>query len=43
MKIIEVFKAESEAERRKAVTELMIKLEDKKRKDAEVTNQPKAG
>jgi len=43
MRITEVFKTQTEEQRRKAVTELMIKLENKKHKDAEAIKQPKAG
>lgn len=43
MRIIEIFKSDSEVERRKAVTDLIIKLENKKYKDAEAIKQSKAG
>jgi len=43
MRITEIFKTESEAERRKAVTELLIKLESKKHKEAELMKQSRAG
>ena len=43
MKITEVFKAESNEERREAVTNLMIQLENNKHKQAETPNKPKAG
>ena len=43
MKITEIFKSESDEERREAVTKLMIKLENKKHKKATATKPPKAG
>ena len=43
MRIIEIFKSETEEERREAVTETLIKYEEDKRKDAEVCKPLKAG
>ena len=43
MRITEIFKSESDRERRKAVTELMIRLENKKRKEAGTIKPSKAG
>lgn len=42
MKITEIFKTENEAVRREAVTKLLIHLENKKWKDAEVMKPAKA-
>ena len=43
MKITETFKAQSDEERRKAVTKMMIQLESRKHKQTKVANQPKVG
>jgi len=43
MRVTEVFKAQSVDERRKAVTELLIKLENKKYNEEKADKQPKAG
>ena len=43
MKVTEIFKSESDEERREAVTKLMIKLENKKHKEAAAIKPPKAG
>jgi hypothetical protein len=43
VRITEIFKSQSEAERRKAVTELLIKLEEKKYQAAKASKSPKVG
>ncbi|MCL2578493.1 MAG: hypothetical protein FWE32_00500 [Oscillospiraceae bacterium] len=43
MQVTETFKAQSDDDRREAVTRLMIQLENNKQKQTEATNQPKAG
>ena len=43
MRIIEIFKSESEEERRKAVTEILIKYEEDKRKATEAYEPQKVG
>ena len=43
MRIAEIFKSNSEEERREAVTRLMIQLESKKHKEADAAKRFKAG